>query len=69
MNVIFNGYSLYDIISKSINWLVNTDVPEIISTDNKIYHLQYIESVSCPMFIRANNGLFESLNRRFNRML
>ena len=55
-------------ISKSINQFVITDLPETVSTDNKIYHLQYIESFSSDMFMRANNGHSVSLNFGFNQM-
>ena len=68
MYALFNGYSLYDFISKSINRLVITDVPEMVSTDNKINHLQCIESVSSVMFMTTNNGPSVSLNCGFNEM-
>lgn len=68
MNTICYGYSLYDFITKLINRLV-TDVPEMDSTDNKIYHLQYIQSVSSAKFMRATNGPFLSLNAGFNQIV
>ena len=42
---VFNGYSLYYFISLSINRLVITDVPEIVSADHKIYHLHALMNI------------------------
>ena len=58
-----------DFISKSINGIVITDILEIVLTDDRIYRLQYIESVPTAMFMRANNGPSVSLNCGFNQML
>ena len=58
-----------DFISKSVNRIVITDVAEIVLTNNKIYNLQYFESVPSAVFMRANNGLSASLHCGFNQML
>ena len=43
--ILLNGSNLYSCITKSINedLLLLTDVPEMVSTDNKIDQLQYCE--------------------------
>ena len=47
--------------------LVLTYVPEMVSTD-KIYRLQYSDSFSGDIFMRANNGPFVSLEHAFHRI-
>ena len=61
--VLVNGNSLYNCISKSINkdLLLLTDVPEMVSIDNKIYQIHYSASFSGDVFARVNNGPFVSL--------
>ena len=65
--VLVDGNSLYSCIIKSVNkdLLLLTDVPEMVSTD-KIYRLQYSDSFSGDIFMRANNGPFVSLEHAFH---
>ena len=71
--ILFSGNSLYDCISKSINkdLLLLTDVPEMVSTDNKfIDHLQYSDSfIAGDIFMRANNGPLNMLLIKYFQIL
>ena len=61
--ILFTGNSLYSFISSFINkdLLLLTDVPEMVSVDNKIYCLQYSQSFSGGLFLTTNNEPFVAL--------
>ena len=48
--------------------LLLTDVPAMVSTDNKIYQIRYSESFSGNIFTRVDNGPFTSLEDVFNQI-
>ena len=65
--VLVDANSLYCYISKSVkkDLLLLTDVSEMVSTDNKIYRLQYSDLFSGVIFTRVNNGPFMSLEHAY----
>ena len=72
MNIIsIAGNSLYSCIGESINkdFLLLTDVPEMVSIDDKIYCLQYSESFSGGLHMRTNSGPFVTLECALNQVL
>ena len=62
---------LYICTTKYINIgvLLLTDVPAMVSTDNKIYQIRYSESFSGNIFTRVDNGPFTSLKDVFNQII
>ena len=48
--------------------LLLTDIPAMVSTDNKIYQIRYSESFSGNIFTRVDNGPFTSLEDVFNQI-
>ena len=61
--ILTNGNSLYIYISNSISkdFLLLTEVPEMISLSNNIYTLQYSESYAGSVFMTVSNEPFFSL--------
>ena len=61
--ILINGNSLYIYISNSISkdFLLLTEVPEMISLSNNIYTLQYSESYAGSVFMTVSNEPFLSL--------
>ena len=68
--ILVAGNSLYDCISRSIkkDLLLLTDVPEMVSIDNKIYCLQYTESFSGGLLFTTNSDPFVTLEYALNQV-
>jgi hypothetical protein len=56
-NILYAGNNLYTFISNSVNksYLLLTDVPEMVSNFNKIYQLQYSDSLAGNLFMETTN--------------
>ena len=64
------GNNLYTYIHNSINmdYLLLSDVPEMVSVDNKVYCLQYSESFSGDVFNISDNEPFYTLKTALNKI-
>ena len=64
------GNNPYTCINNSIkkDFLLLTDVPEIISVDNKLYYLQYSDSFTGDVFMITDNEPFYSLASALNKI-
>jgi len=63
-NILTIGNNLYISIRYSVqtnDYLLLTDVPCIVSLDNKVYRLQYSESLTGSLFMTSNNGPYMTL--------
>ena len=63
-NILTIGNNLYISIRQSVqanDLLLLTDVPCIVSLYNKVYTLQYSESLAGSLFLTLNNGPYMSL--------
>ncbi len=56
-NILYAGNNLYTFISKSVNksYLLLTDVPEMVSIFDKVYQLQYSDSLAGNLFMETTN--------------
>ena len=68
--ILTNGNSLYIYISNSIgkDFLLLTEVPEMISLSNNIYTLQYSESYAGSVFMTVSNEPFLALEDALNKI-
>ena len=68
--ILENGNNLYVYISNSIgkDFLLLTEVPEMISLSNNIYTLQYSESYAGSVFMTVSNEPFIALEDALNKM-
>ena len=64
------GNSLYSCISSSINknFLLLTDVPEIVSVSDKIYHLQYSDPCGGDLFMTTVTLPYYSMQNALNNL-
>ena len=63
-NILTIGNDFYTSIRCSVqtnNYLLLTDVPCIVSIYNKVYTLEYSESLTGSLFMTSNNGPYMSL--------
>ena len=63
-NILTIGNNLYISIRWSIqtnDYLLLNDVPYIVSIYNKVYTLEYSESLTARLFLTSNNGPYMSL--------
>ena len=63
-NILTIGNNLYISISSSVrtnDYLLLTDVPHIVSICNKVYILEYSESLTGSLFLTSNNGPYMTL--------
>ena len=63
-NILTIGNNLYISIRYSVqanDYLLLTDVPCIVSLYNKVYTLQYSESLTGSLFMMSNNGPYTTL--------
>ena len=63
-NILGIGNNLYTSIRYSVrrnDYLLLTDVPGIVSLFDKLYTLQYSESLTGSVFMKSNDGPFMSL--------
>ena len=63
-NILTTGNNLYISIRCSVqtnDYLLLTDVPYIVSIYNKVYTLEYSESLTGSFFLTSNNGPYTSL--------
>ena len=63
-NILTVGNNLYISIRYSLqanDYLLLTDVPCIVSLYNKVYTLQYSESLTGSLFMMSNNGPYMTL--------
>ena len=68
--ILFVGNNLYTYINNSINkdYLLLSDVPEMVSVDNKVYRLQYSESFSGDVFKLSDDEPFYTLKTDLNKI-
>jgi hypothetical protein len=68
--ILFHGNILYTFISNSINkdLLLLTDVPEFVSVNDTIYHVQYSESYTGHVFMISNNEPYLTLQNALNKI-
>ena len=66
-NILYAGNNLYTFISNSVNksYLLLTDVPEMVSIFNKIYQLQYSDSLGGNLFMETTNLPYYCLEMLF----
>ena len=66
--ILVYGNNLYRVISQSINkdFLLLTDVPELLDIDNHTFNLEYRKSFSGGLFMTANNYPYVTLENAFN---
>ena len=64
------GNNLYSVVSQSLNqdFLLLTEVPELVDIENDTFHLQYSESFSGALFIAVNNDPYVTLGHAFNEI-
>ena len=63
-NILTIGNNLYISIRCSVltnDYLLLTDVPHIVSICNKVYILEYGESLTGSLFLTSNNGPYMTL--------
>ena len=62
-HILYAGNDLYTFISNSVkkSYLLLTDVPEMVSVFDKIYHLEYSDSLAGDLFIENTNLPYCSL--------
>ena len=63
-NILTIGNNLYISISSSVrtnDYMLLTDVPHIVSICNKVYILEYSESLTGSLFLTSNNGPYMTL--------
>ena len=63
-NILTIGNNLYISIRCSVrtnDYLLLTDVPHIVSICNKVYILEYSESLTGSLFLTSNNGPYMTL--------
>ena len=62
------GNNLYRVISQSINkdFLLLTDVPELVDIDNHTFNLEYSKSFLGGLFMTTNNDPYVTLENAFN---
>ena len=63
-NILTIGNNLYISISSSVrtnDYMLLTDVPHIVSICNKVYILEYSESLTGSFFLTSNNGPYMTL--------
>ncbi len=71
MNQILHyGNNLYSVVSQSINqdFLLLTEVPELVDIDNDTFHLEYSESFSGALFMTVDNDPYVTLEHAFNEI-
>lgn len=68
--ILFYGNNLYSIISQSINkdFLLLSEVPELVDIDNDVFHLEYSESRSGALFMTVNSDPYVRLEHAFNEI-
>ena len=68
--ILFVGNNLYTYINNSINkdYLLLSDVPEMVSVDNKVHRLQYSESFSGDVFKLSDDEPFYTLKTALNKI-
>ena len=67
--VLANGNNLYSIISQHVkkDFLLLTEVPEIVSTDNSIFYLDFTDSFSGALLLVENiNAHVHSFHQVFD---
>ena len=68
--VLVNGNNLYSIISQHVkkDFLLLTEVPEMVSIDNNTFYLEYSESFSGALLLDDNNDPYVTLEHSFNQL-
>jgi hypothetical protein len=68
--ILVYGNNLYGVISQSINkdFLLLTDVPELVDIDNDTLCLEYSESFTGALFMAVNNDPYVTLEHAFNEI-
>ena len=64
------AYHLYNVVSQSLNrdFLLLTEVPELVDIENDTFHMQYSESLSGALFMNVNNDPYVTLEHAFNEI-
>ncbi len=67
--ILYYGNNLYS-VSQSLNqdFLLLTEVPELVDIENNTFHLQYGESFSGALFMTVNNDPYVTLEHVFNEI-
>ena len=71
-NILTIGNNLYTSIRCSVqtnDYLLLTDVPCIVSIYNKVYTLEYSESLTGSLFMTSNNGPYMSLQNSLTEVV
>ncbi len=68
--ILYYGNNLYSVVSQSLNqdFLLLTEVPELVDIENDTFHLQYSESFSGALFMTVNNDPYVTLEHAFNEI-
>ena len=70
-NILVTGNNLYSTIRSMVqtnDYLLLTDVPAFVSIFDKVYTLQYSESLTGSLFLTSNNGPFMTLQNAFTEL-
>ena len=68
--ILYYGNNLYSVVSQNLNqdFLLLTEVPELVDIENDTFHLQYSESFSGALFMTLNNDPYVTLEHAFNEI-
>ncbi len=68
--ILYYGNNLYSVVSQNLNqdFLLLTEVPELVDIENDTFHLQYSESFSGALFMTLNNDTYMTLEHAFNEI-
>ncbi len=68
--ILYYGNNLYSVVSQSLSqdFLLLTEVPELVDIDNDTFHLEYSESFSGALFTTVNNDPYVTLQHAFNEI-
>ncbi len=68
--ILYYGNNLYSVVIQSLNqdFLLLTEVPELVDIENGTFHLQYSESFSGALFMTVNNDTYVTLEHAFNEI-
>ncbi len=68
--ILYYQNNLYSVVSQSLNqdFLLLTEVPELVDIENDTFHLQYSESFSGALFMTVNNDPCVTLEHAFNEI-
>ena len=69
-NILFHGYFLYGSIKRSVNkdFLLLTDVPSMVSINDKTYALTYSESLTGELSMTCDAGPYVCLKNAFTNL-